>query len=1245
MRGLELRLLGTPRVIIDGRESTFRTRKALALLVFLAVEGGMHRRDKLAELLWPASKSRGGRTALRSALASVRRALEEGDAGSRDGFLKIEGGLLGVEVGPDLGLDLAVVREASEAARASRLGARLGEKDENLISALRSADAAYRGEFLEGFRLEDAPEFDLWVETQRGLWRARVGEVLGRLSELEAETGELATATGTAERWVARDPMEEVAHVRLMEARSATGDSGGALAAYEEYRSELRDVGMDPGAGAQALNASMETWAEADRTGEGRSVPGSLLMPFVGREAEFGALVEEYRAARSGTVRSVVVLGETGIGKTRLVEQFLGWAASRGADTLRGRTSKTEVPLPYEALVDALRPRLERERAPDDLLEDPWLSELSRILPEIKNRYPDLPAPADDEASARALLFEALARLGAALAGGSTRRSGVGERGEPLVVFLDDLQWSDGATLDALGYACRSWAREGVSLLLLVAAREEDLRRTNLGGWIPSFERELPVRRITLTPIDEKDIYGLLRLIAGATQSGGDETRQEDVERVGRWLREQSGGHPLFLAQIVGALLDRGVLAERAGQDARREIVLSGEGFDEAELRGLIPAGLRELILDKLRPLSAHASDMLTAGAVIGGDFGFESLLVVAGRGEALGLSALDGLVSARLLEESGTPSGGTYSFTHDKIRDVVYTEAGEARREVFHRRALEYLEDRGAPAAELARHALAAGLRQEASRRLLEAAEDAMAVFAAGDAVGYYERAQELLEDPPPDTAAADNGATPRLPRLYGGLARACALVHDWARAQEAYERMLAAAREAGDREAEWGALHGLGVLAIGFTVGPEDDELLRGVRRHEASERRAATMGGADRGPERARSEAIYSPNFARRYSERALSVAREIGRKDLVLRSEFGLGVTSGWVGLWAKSVAHMEEAVSLYAALDDGTPEADTLLNLMWSNGMVAWGKGMVDGPDHAFGPTGALQKHWRQAAELSDMIDTDYARAQMGAQAVGLAMAGEYEDAIGKASRGLEAARSLGHPQLVFVGLVGLGDAHRGVFALDAARSAYLDMFGWVYSTVLRREVHARLCAVAALSGEWEQAHGHALEASGLEEEIFLPLTYLHRHHDIEALLRGGDTDLVHENLRTFERRTRGQKGYFRLAYLRAEAVLARWNGDTNETLSLLYEALGQAERLGLPGETWQIAATLGETHEERGGGGPSERAFGRASVEVRRRAANIKDESLRKRYLAAPQTSRVLEKARGQGAHPDPTIP
>ena len=636
-----------------------------------------------------------------------------------------------------------------------------------------------------------------------------------------------------------------------------------------------------------------------------------------------------------------------------------------------------------------------------------------------------------------------------------------------MVLFVDDLQWADGASLDALRYACRSWVRNGGPVLLVVTAREEGLRENGLGGWISTLGRELAVRRLVLSPLDEGNVQGLLRLSAVATGPGNTEAFAE-LERLGRWLLEESDGNPLFLAQILGVLLERGVLIQRVGSDGRAEVALSGGGFDEGALRGLVPAGLRELILDKLRPLSTAAADVLAAGAVLGRGFGFGELLRVAGVGETEGIAALDALVSARLLEEGAAASRGTYAFAHEKIREVVYTDAGEARRGVFHRRALEALEERGegrrgASAAELAQHALAAGLSERAFGHLLAAAEEAMAVFAAGDAVGHYERARELLEDPPRETAASDNALSERL-RLYGGLARASALVHNLGRAQEAYEEMLSVAREAGDRGAEWEALRGLGDLGVGFAVGPDDDELLRGVRRREGLGRQTAGAEGASFG-------AAHSPRVARQYSEGALRLARELDREDLILRSEFGLGVACMWTCEWEESTAHLEEALSFLARLGGGETDDNSRFLLLWSEGLIAWNKGMVDGADGVFGPDGDLQNLWKKAAEIGEAFGTDYGWAQLGGTSIGLAMVGEYEEALCKGTRALEAARSLGHAQFAAHALVGLGDAHRGVFSLGAARSAYTEHRDLAFFSTLRKEFHARLCAVEALSGE------------------------------------------------------------------------------------------------------------------------------------------------------------------------------
>src|SRR5713101_4093936 len=414
-----------------------------------------------------------------------------------------------------------------------------------------------------------------------------------------------------------------------------------------------------------------------------------------------------------------------------------------GADVLQGQAFETGGQLPYRPLIEALRPRIERENAPDDLLSDTWLAELARLLPELCDRYPDLPDPVGDKSVARNRLFEAVAQLGQALAARTM-----------LVLFIDDVQWADASSLDVLHYLARRLAEsETPALLLLTLRMGEREMRPVLAEWRTGLERAVPLTRLQPGPLTREDVLRLLQTLGGA---GGNEGRRAaDLERFGQWLFAETEGQPFYLMETLKVLLEQGVLASHPNGDGGWSIDFTAAMAHETVVAGFFPPSVREVIVARLDRLTSHASALLVAGAVLGQGITFAHLCRVAGLEEREGLPALDEVLHSGLLYESeregearGRMSGGRYVFAHAMIRAVVYAEAGEARRSIFHRRAVQALQEAAAPVAVLAYQAQAAGLEEPAFRWSLAAGDEAMRVVAVRDAIAFYEQARQVMAE-----------------------------------------------------------------------------------------------------------------------------------------------------------------------------------------------------------------------------------------------------------------------------------------------------------------------------------------------------------------------------------------------------------------------------------------------------------------------------------------------------------------
>ncbi len=816
---LRLAVLGPPEVFHDESRLTFALRKAQALLLYLAVEGGMHSRSKLAALLWPDSAPPAARTALRNALALLRSLLDNPEASpAPHSHLRHERDLVGLDRHAPCELDLDVVQQAYRAAqRYSTLPAE--PQRAALAAQCQQALALVRGPFLDGFWLGEESPFDEWVLQEQQQWQVRVQLLCERLSAFQEAGFELEQARATLTRWLALDPLSEEACRRLMRVHLALGDASAALQVYATLRARLaEELRVQPSAETVTLAEHIRASAAASRgsTPARRAAaesgpPSDLVAPLVGRAGAFRQLVGTFQRARVGQPQTVLVGGEAGLGKTRLASEFVAWARAQGAEVMVGHALEMGGRLPYQPLVEALRERLEAENAPEDLLEDLWLAELSRLLPELRVRYPDLPVPNEDELSAKGRLFEAVVRLFEAL----TRRA-------PLVLLLEDLHWVDGASLELLRYLGHSWSRHGSPVLLLGTVRREGLElNPPLSAQLADLGRDLPLNQVSLQPLSKPETIQLVHAIVGEGAPGPQregERREHgpaqpsrpaaspslshELERplvaLGEVLFAQTGGQPLYLLETLKLWRDRQWLVPRLAADGtwrlEPSVDLAALGQERAR-RDLLPPSVRTLILARLAPLSQAARHLVQVSAVLETAASPQLLWQLAELEVQAGVEALEEAVTRGILreEEAGVGRLGSYGFTHELMRDVVYTELGAARRQVLHQRALAMLETEGARASELAYHARSAGEVEAAYGSSVQAGVEAAAVFAVEDAIGHYQQARAWLQE---QRRLQSELPAWEVERLYAHLGRAYANQNAWEKAQEAYEQLLAYAQ-----------------------------------------------------------------------------------------------------------------------------------------------------------------------------------------------------------------------------------------------------------------------------------------------------------------------------------------------------------------------------------------------------------------------------------------------------------------
>ena len=510
-------------------------------------------------------------------------------------------------------------------------------------------------------------------------------------------------------------------------------------------------------------------------------------IPLVGRQPELAALLERLEAAGQGQGEIVLVAGEPGIGKTRLLAELADRARGSGWQVLVGRAYESEGMPPYLPFAEALRDYF-RTCPPESLGAQlaKGAAELAILLPELWDHFPvTRPGPPLSAEHERYRLFESVSDFLLASA-----REAVGG----LLLVLDDLHWADKPSLLLLQHVVRrvahaSSVQEG-PLLIVGSYRNVALDHAHpLADLLAELHRQRLADQIPLGALSREEVQALVEALSHASTPAP----------VAEAIYRATEGNPFFVEEVV-----RHFQAE--GQDLTDPTDVTDLTDPSAALaQWSIPEGVRQVIGRRLTRLSADTSRMLQMGAVLGDGFSFDLLEPATGIGEAPLLDALEEALATGLLREEG-PS---YHFSHALIRQTIYEGLSFPWRQRLHRRAAQAIErvqarDLGPYAAELAHHFLQAVPDQSSLESgityAIRAAERALALLAYEEAAGHYERALQALARTDPADAAA--GTAERRCRLLLALGDAQRKAGSIAQARDSFQRAAAIARTLGRPE-----------------------------------------------------------------------------------------------------------------------------------------------------------------------------------------------------------------------------------------------------------------------------------------------------------------------------------------------------------------------------------------------------------------------------------------------------------
>ncbi len=482
---------------------------------------------------------------------------------------------------------------------------------------------------------------------------------------------------------------------------------------------------------------------------------------FFGREEELSAMERAWQCAKARNRQVMLVAGEAGIGKTRIIGEFARRCLS-AATTLVGHCDE-EALTPYQPFVEALTQLLDQFTDAElaQQMRDGDLSpELARLVPNLAARLPELDrGTVIDPESERFRLFQAVDRL----------FSSAAER-TPLLILLDDLHWADKSSLLLLRHLARG--SPTTAMFVIGTYRRDGVERTALGALLADLQRDQGAARLALRGLPVEDAEKLVQAITGRLPS----------RAFMKSLTSETSGNPFFIREVVQHLKDAGELDQVDGTRSTAQAV-----------RRFVPESVNEVINQRLVRMTEQCNRALSLASVLGREFRMEVLARVGAFLEDELLDALEAAQSAGLIvEEHGVQ--GRFSFSHALIREVLYEKLSETRRIRLHCRIAEVLESNSSadelPLADLAYHFVQAASLNGYERAVdyaTRAAREATQSLAHEEAAQFYELALQAIAHRAPAREIDDLRAD-----LHAKRGDALASVGSWPAAKEAFDAAL---------------------------------------------------------------------------------------------------------------------------------------------------------------------------------------------------------------------------------------------------------------------------------------------------------------------------------------------------------------------------------------------------------------------------------------------------------------------